>query len=332
MLPSKKRRTTLTESPQYQGNQKEGDLDPESAVRPESEQVKDLGSVSLSWGPSHSRTAGLEVQSVQDTGNQFGVEDPSLISRGLSPDTSAPVPEALDGAISKGLVLPSLESLQLPNPHIGKENLQATGSRRGKKMTLRPRPVTQEDRDDHPIIKEPFAGEASEEDKEQGGKPEMHSGGEMPLLPSGSHSAKPGAQPRKSPQPDVCASPEGKPLRTSVQQAEEEAEDDGLFIPMEEQDNEESEKKQKKKKGTKRKRDGRGQEEGVCDLKLDDVLDRTLEDGAKQHNLTAVNVRNILHEVITNEHVVAMMKAAISETEDMPMFVSNPFVIEQNYL
>lgn len=86
MLPSKKRRTTLTESPQYQGNQKEGDLDPESAVRPESEQVKDLGSVSLSWGPSHSRTAGLEVQCVQDTGNQFGVEDPSLISRGLSPD------------------------------------------------------------------------------------------------------------------------------------------------------------------------------------------------------------------------------------------------------
>ncbi|XP_063105649.1 GON-4-like protein isoform X2 [Cavia porcellus] len=56
------------------------------------------------------------------------------------------------------------------------------------------------------------------------------------------------------------------------------------------------------------------------DLKLDDMLDRTLEDGAKQHNLTAVNVRNILHEVITNEHVVAMMKAAISETEDMPMF------------
>lgn len=30
-----------------------------------------------------------------------------------------------------------------------------------------------------------------------------------------------------------------------------------------------------------------------------------------------------LQEVITNEHVVAMMKAAISETEDMPMFVSS---------
>nr|XP_042136233.1 GON-4-like protein [Peromyscus maniculatus bairdii] len=78
--------------------------------------------------------------------------------------------------------------------------------------------------------------------------------------------------------------------------------------------------------GTKRKRDGKGQEQGTVahDLKLDDVLDRTLEDGAKQYNLTAINVRNILHEVITNEHVVAMMKAAISETEDMPLFVSSP--------
>uniref|UniRef100_A0A674JVI6 GON-4-like protein n=1 Tax=Terrapene triunguis TaxID=2587831 RepID=A0A674JVI6_9SAUR len=49
---------------------------------------------------------------------------------------------------------------------------------------------------------------------------------------------------------------------------------------------------------TKRKREERGQEEEAslaCDIKLDDMLDRTLEDGAKQHNLTVVNVRNILH-------------------------------------
>lgn len=72
---------------------------------------------------------------------------------------------------------------------------------------------------------------------------------------------------------------------------------DVLGAFAEEQDNEESEKRQKKKKGTKRKRDGRGQGEGTLadDLKVDDMLDRTLEDGAKQHNLTAVNVRNILH-------------------------------------
>lgn len=69
----------------------------------------------------------------------------------------------------------------------------------------------------------------------------------------------------------------------------------GLFA--EEQDGEESDKKKKTKKGTKRKRDGKGQEQGTMayDPKLDDMLDRTLEDGAKQHNLTAVNVRNILH-------------------------------------
>ncbi|XP_054419108.1 GON-4-like protein isoform X2 [Pteronotus mesoamericanus] len=322
MLPSKKRRTTVTEFPQHQGNQEEDDLDLESAVKPASDQVKDLGSVSLSWCQSHGTAAGLDVQSVQDAGNQLGMEDPSLSSSVLTQDTNAPVLEAVDVAISKGITLPSLESSQPLNIHADKEKFHATGSRRGKKMTLRPKPVTQEDRSDHPITKEPFSGESSEEVKEEGGKPQVHSGGKTSLLPSGSHSVKPEAQTRKSSQPDICASPQAKPLRTSDHRAEEEREDDGLFIPMEEQDIEESEKRQKKKKGTKRKRDGRGQEEGTLayDPKLDDMLDRTLEDGAKQHNLTAVNVRNILHEVITNEHVVAMMKAAISETEDMPMF------------
>ncbi|XP_066218333.1 GON-4-like protein isoform X2 [Saccopteryx leptura] len=321
MLPSKKRRTTMTEFSQHQGNQEEDDLDLESAVEPEPDQVKDLGSVSLSWGQSHGRSAGLEVQSVQDAENQLGMEDPSLNSGVVTQDTNAPALEAVV-AISKAVTLPSLESSQPLTVHIDKEKLHATGSRRGKKMTLRPKPVTQEDRGDHLITKEPFSGEPSEEVKEEGGKPQMHSAGEMPLLPSGSHSVSPGVQPGKPSQSDVCASPQGKPLETSDHQAEEEIEDDGLFIPMEEQHNEESEKRQKKKKGTKRKRDGRGQEEGTLayDPKLDDTLDRTLEDGAKQHNLTAVNVRNILHEVITNEHVVAMMKAAISETEDMPMF------------
>ncbi|XP_077178867.1 GON-4-like protein isoform X2 [Paroedura picta] len=107
-------------------------------------------------------------------------------------------------------------------------------------------------------------------------------------------------------------------------EAEEEVEEMGLFIPVEEQ---EEGGKKKRKRAAKRKREGKNQEEEeeekaplACDLRLDDTLDRMLEDGAKQHNLTAVNVRNILHEVITNEHVVAMMKAAISETEDIPMF------------
>uniref|UniRef100_A0A8D2J7L5 GON-4-like protein n=1 Tax=Varanus komodoensis TaxID=61221 RepID=A0A8D2J7L5_VARKO len=117
-----------------------------------------------------------------------------------------------------------------------------------------------------------------------------------------------------------------KPLLSAevLHELKEEAEETGLFIPVEER---EEGGKRKRRKATKRKREGKCQEEEeegplACDLKLDDTLDRTLEDGAKQHNLTAVNVRNILHEVITNEHVVAMMKAAISETEDIPMFVN----------
>ncbi|TMS01623.1 GON-4-like protein [Larimichthys crocea] len=49
-------------------------------------------------------------------------------------------------------------------------------------------------------------------------------------------------------------------------------------------------------------------------------LDIDLDRKSKQHNLTSRNVRTILHEVITHEHVVAMMKAAIRDTQDLPMF------------
>ncbi|XP_050925660.1 GON-4-like protein isoform X2 [Lates calcarifer] len=55
-------------------------------------------------------------------------------------------------------------------------------------------------------------------------------------------------------------------------------------------------------------------------VEIDRQLDQSLETKSKQHNLTTVNVRNIIHEVITNEHVVAMMKAAINETEAVPPF------------
>lgn len=167
MLPCKKRRTTLTESPQHQGNQEEDDLDLQSAVKPESDQVKDLGSMSLSWSPSHGRAADLEVQ---DAGIQLGMEDPSLSSRMLTEDTNVAVLEAVDVAISQGLTLPSLESSQPVNTHLGKGKLQATSSRRGKKITLRPRSATQEDRGDHPIAKESFSEEPSEEVKEEGGE------------------------------------------------------------------------------------------------------------------------------------------------------------------
>ncbi|XP_040909824.1 GON-4-like protein isoform X2 [Toxotes jaculatrix] len=62
------------------------------------------------------------------------------------------------------------------------------------------------------------------------------------------------------------------------------------------------------------------EEEAGAELEIDRLLDQSLETKSKQHNLTTVNVRNIIHEVITNEHVVAMMKAAINETEAVPPF------------
>ncbi|XP_051811671.1 LOW QUALITY PROTEIN: GON-4-like protein [Acanthochromis polyacanthus] len=62
------------------------------------------------------------------------------------------------------------------------------------------------------------------------------------------------------------------------------------------------------------------EEEAEVDVEIDRQLDQSLETKSKQHNLTTVNVRNIIHEVITNEHVVAMMKAAINETEAVPPF------------
>ncbi|KAM6936030.1 GON-4-like protein [Lycodopsis pacificus] len=49
-------------------------------------------------------------------------------------------------------------------------------------------------------------------------------------------------------------------------------------------------------------------------------LDIDLDRKSKQHNLTSSNVRAILHEVITHERVVAMMKAAIRDTQNLPMF------------
>ncbi|KAM9383664.1 GON-4-like protein [Pholidichthys leucotaenia] len=83
----------------------------------------------------------------------------------------------------------------------------------------------------------------------------------------------------------------------------------------------------KRKAARKRKRKEEGSDEGGRTLEeeeegmeIDRQLDQSLETKSKQHNLTSVNVRNILHEVITNEHVVAMVKAAINETDVVPPF------------
>ncbi|XP_026645015.1 GON-4-like protein isoform X1 [Microtus ochrogaster] len=255
MVPCKRRRAAVTESVQQPD-----DLDLESAAKPEPGRLKDLGSESPSWGQRQESSGCPEVHSVHDGESQLSMEDPSLSSKMLTQRGNLPVLEAVDVAISQEITLPSVESSHSLTVHLDKGRLQATASRKAKKIVFQPGQVTREDRGDHPVIEEP------------------------PLL-------------------------EGEPGGEVKAEGEE-------------QESEESDQRKKTKKGTKRKRDGKSQEQGTMahDLKLDDMLDRTLEDGAKQHNLTAVNVRNILHEVITNEHVVAMMKAAISETEDMPLF------------
>ncbi|XP_054878476.1 GON-4-like protein [Poeciliopsis prolifica] len=113
---------------------------------------------------------------------------------------------------------------------------------------------------------------------------------------------------------------------------EEDTTDSSLIITME--DSQKEVKAQRKKAAKRKKRmlnekevDGQGrkseteeEEETGVEVEIDKDLDQALETKSKQHNLTTVNVKNIIHEVITNEHVVAMMKAAINETEAVPPF------------
>ncbi|XP_072138465.1 GON-4-like protein isoform X2 [Mobula birostris] len=142
------------------------------------------------------------------------------------------------------------------------------------------------------------------------------------------------ASPKLESQPTAQGSPEldaSQGLREGPPTPQEAAASDNekdegereLIITIEEGGSEM--KRPRRKKGVKRGRKTKETKcsevaDPECDIQLDDSFERALEDGAKQHNLTAVNVRNILHEVITNEHVVAMMKAAINDTEQQHMF------------
>ncbi|KAM6974312.1 GON-4-like protein [Tautogolabrus adspersus] len=113
---------------------------------------------------------------------------------------------------------------------------------------------------------------------------------------------------------------------------EEDTTDSSLIITME--DSQVEVKSGRRRSGRRRKRklieeedaevggasESEEEAESNVDLEIGRQLDQSLETKSKQHNLTTVNVRNIIHEVITNEHVVAMMKAAINETEAIPPF------------
>ncbi|XP_051054673.1 GON-4-like protein isoform X24 [Phodopus roborovskii] len=211
MLPCKKRRAAVTESAHQQDDQEGDDLDLEPAVKPESVQLKDLGSEPLSWGQHRESTVCPEVDSSHDIADQLSLEGPSLRPQVLTQHGNLPVLEAVDVAISQESDLPSSESSHSLAIQVDKERHQAAASRKGKEIVFPPLLVTREDLGDHPVVEEPPSGELDEEAKAEG--------------------------------------------------------------------------------GTKRKRDGKGQEQGTMahDLKLDDVLHCTLEDGAKEHSLTAVN-------------------------------------------
>ncbi|XP_074543545.1 GON-4-like protein [Halichoeres trimaculatus] len=112
---------------------------------------------------------------------------------------------------------------------------------------------------------------------------------------------------------------------------EEDTTDSSLIITLE--DSQVGGKVLRRRSGRKRKRkpttenvrvggasESEEEAESTVDMEISRQLDQSLETKSKQHNLTTVNVRNIIHEVITNEHVVAMMKAAINETEAIPPF------------
>ncbi|XP_075931615.1 GON-4-like protein isoform X3 [Anarhichas minor] len=108
---------------------------------------------------------------------------------------------------------------------------------------------------------------------------------------------------------------------------EEDTTDSSLIITMEDRQVEVKAARKRAVRKRKRKltveeeeRGGASESEAGVEMEIDRQLDQSLETKSKQHNLTTVNVRNIIHEVITNEHVVAMMKAAINETEAVPAF------------
>lgn len=172
MLPCKKRRATVTESVQQGDDQEGDDLDLESAVKPESDQLKDLGSESLSWGPGHESAVCPELHSMHDVENQLSMEDPSLSSKMLTQHGNLPVLEAVGVAIPQDITLPSLESSHSLTVHIDQGRLPAMGSKKVKKTAFQPGLMTREDQGDHPVVVEPPSGEPGEEVKAEGGKGE----------------------------------------------------------------------------------------------------------------------------------------------------------------
>ncbi|XP_038071708.1 GON-4-like protein isoform X2 [Patiria miniata] len=88
------------------------------------------------------------------------------------------------------------------------------------------------------------------------------------------------------------------------------------------EDGEEGQEETKKKRGRKKGSKGPSLDEAEVQLAKEacDVLEKSLEENAAKNNLSVVNVKNILHHVITNEHVLAMVRNTMEDdsTEDKP--------------
>lgn len=169
MVPCKRRRAAVTESVQQPD-----DLDLESAAKSAPGRLKDLGSESPSWGQCQESLGYPEVHSVHDRESQLSMEAPSLSSKTLAQRGNLPVLEDVDVTISQEITLPSVESSHSLTVHLDKGRLQATASRKAKKIVFQPGQVTREDRGDHPVIEEPplLEGEPGGEVKAEGGKGE----------------------------------------------------------------------------------------------------------------------------------------------------------------
>ncbi|KAG5842791.1 hypothetical protein ANANG_G00181480 [Anguilla anguilla] len=160
--------------------------------------------------------------------------------------------------------------------------------------------------------------------------PPLEPGGEV--LAGQAGIAPPPGDAQNGEEPEPSGSPSQRPLLA------QEDSDMSLIITLEDEQRGRR-RRRRRKGGVKRKRGGasgeeggaegsgsgqegesEGPEESQIEVEIDSQLDRELESKSRQHNLTSANVRNIIHEVITNEHVVAMMKAAINETEAIPVF------------
>ncbi|XP_038643028.1 GON-4-like protein [Scyliorhinus canicula] len=101
------------------------------------------------------------------------------------------------------------------------------------------------------------------------------------------HSLRP-EMPHRGGRQGTSTSPTPGPPGGTPSEDEKDEGDRNLVITMEEGDS--AAKKMKKKKVVRRETN-----RPECNVQLDDTFERALEDGAKTHNLTAINVRNILH-------------------------------------